>query len=398
MDQFVTEASAPIDPLTNPERLDALRESGLVDAEIEASFDRAVRHASRVLDAKVSLLSLVTDERQFFKAQVGLPEPTATERQTPLSHSFCQHVVRTGDPFVVEDAREHPLVKDNLAIPDLNVIAYLGVPVVTADGHVLGSFCAIQDSPRAWTDEDRQVLEDVAAGVISEINLRLALQRSQRAEEALGAALSEKDVLLREVNHRVKNLFSLVPAIVQMTARAGGDTDTVVAGIKSRVEALSRSHALMINAFSEDRGVSLDALVRAVLEPYASRSDAFVIDGPAVRLRSSDSNAMGLALHELATNAAKYGALLAPRGSVVIRWRIVEASDDADGKKRRLVLHWTETGGPDASCPPERNGFGTRLIDRLFALQKGAIERDWQEEGLAVAIDLPLHDKKGMSG
>lgn len=149
MDQIAAQPRTAIDPVRNPERLGALRESGLMDSEIEASFDRAVRHASRVLDAKVSLLSLVTEERQFFKAQIGLPEWAATERQTPLSHSFCQHVVRTGDSFVVEDAREHPLVKDNLAIPDLGVIAYLGVPVVTADGHVLGSFCAIQDSPRA---------------------------------------------------------------------------------------------------------------------------------------------------------------------------------------------------------------------------------------------------------
>lgn len=378
------------DILGDPARLQALRETGLVDSEVEASFDRAVRHASRVLGTKVSLLSLVTDEKQFFKAQVGLPEPTAGERETPLSHSFCQHVVRTGEPFVVEDAREHPLVRDNRAVPELGVIAYLGVPVVASTGHVLGSFCAIQDSPRAWTDEDKQVLEDVAAGVVSEINLRIALGRAHRIEAELADALAEKDVLLHEVNHRVKNLFALVPAIVQMSARAGGDTETVVSGIRSRVAALARSHALTLNAFSEDRGMSLDALVRAVLEPYADRSDAFAIDGPAVRLRSSDGNAMGLALHELATNAAKYGALLSDRGRVAIRWRVVPGEGDG---ARRLVLEWIERGGPDASALPTRQGFGTRLIDRLFGTQGGSIERVWSVKGLEVRIDLPFPEQ-----
>jgi signal transduction histidine kinase len=92
----------------------------------------------------VALVSLVDRERQFFKSSVGLPAPWATSRETPLSHSFCQHVVSSDRHLSVADARTHPLLRDNLAIADLGAIAYLGIPLTTAEGFTLGSFCAIE--------------------------------------------------------------------------------------------------------------------------------------------------------------------------------------------------------------------------------------------------------------
>ena len=83
---------------------------------------------TRQLGVPVALVSLVDDERQFFPGQVGLPDPWCDSRQTPLSHSFCQHVVRSGEPLIIEDSRLEPLVQHNLAITDLNVIAYAGMP------------------------------------------------------------------------------------------------------------------------------------------------------------------------------------------------------------------------------------------------------------------------------
>ncbi|MEM0900033.1 MAG: GAF domain-containing protein [Pseudomonadota bacterium] len=159
-----------------------------MDSPIEDTFDRAVRLATRILGAPVGLLSLVDGERQFFKAQIGLPEPSATDRQTPLTHSFCQHVVAANAPLSVRDAREDPLVKDNLAIPDLGVIAYLGVPVHAPSGHVLGSFCAIQSEPRDWTAQEREALEDIAATIETEIALRKEIERSSKMERAASAA------------------------------------------------------------------------------------------------------------------------------------------------------------------------------------------------------------------
>ena len=99
-------------PLHNPDRLRALSATALLDSKPEQAFDRLTRLAARVLGAPVSLVSLVDRDRQFFKSAEGLAEPWLSERQTPLSHSFCQHVVTTNAPLVVTDARDHPLVCD----------------------------------------------------------------------------------------------------------------------------------------------------------------------------------------------------------------------------------------------------------------------------------------------
>jgi len=126
----------------------------------------------------VALVSLVDSDRQFFKSCIGLAEPWASERETPLSHSFCQHVVRSRRPLVISDAREHPLLRNNLAIRDLGVIAYAGVPLISGRGQVLGTLCVIDHKPRHWTPEQIEILSNLAGSVLSEILLR-AVQRNQ---------------------------------------------------------------------------------------------------------------------------------------------------------------------------------------------------------------------------
>ncbi|WP_205697873.1 GAF domain-containing protein [Conexibacter sp. SYSU D00693] len=162
---------AVADVARDQERLTALRSSGLLDAGPAPQFDRIAELVRQVLNVPVALVSLVEHDRQYFCALPGLPEPWASARETPLSHSFCQHVVMRRAPLVVPDAREEPLVQDNLAIPDLGVIAYLGVPIVTHDGHALGSLCAIDDKPRHWTADQVELLEALAASVVSEVEL-----------------------------------------------------------------------------------------------------------------------------------------------------------------------------------------------------------------------------------
>ena len=165
--------------LEAPERLAALAETGLLDSPEQTALDRYVRLVRNALGAPVGLVSLVDDHRQFFSSAAGLPEPWASKRETPLSHSFCKHVVAQQSELIVPDAPEHPLVKDNLAIPDLGVKAYAGVPIRTADGHVLGSFCAVDVQPREWTDRELTILRDLAEGVGEVMDL---LRRARRAE------------------------------------------------------------------------------------------------------------------------------------------------------------------------------------------------------------------------
>ena len=124
--------------IRNPARLAALRRTALLDTPPEEAFDRLTRLAARILNAPLALISLVDEDRQFFKSSQGLAEPWASRRETPLSHSFCQHVVGRGESLVIEDARQHPLVRDNPAIAELGVVGYLGIPLRTSDGCVLG--------------------------------------------------------------------------------------------------------------------------------------------------------------------------------------------------------------------------------------------------------------------
>jgi signal transduction histidine kinase len=170
----------------DPDRLAALQAVAMLDTPTEESFDRLTWLATRFVGAPVALVTLIDADRQFFKSSLGLPEPWLSRRETPLSYSICQYNRFAGEPLVIADARKDPLLKENLAVVDLNVIAYLGIPLVTPDGYVLGSFCVIDTTrPRPWSEEDVTVIKDLGAAVMTEIHLRTEIKARQKAEEAL---------------------------------------------------------------------------------------------------------------------------------------------------------------------------------------------------------------------
>lgn len=138
----------------------------------DPSFDRYARLVRHSLRVPVALVSIVEAERQVFPGAEGLPEAYQRARQTPLSHSFCQHVVADSEPLVVPDAREDPRLRDNLAIEDLDVLAYAGWPLRDHNGRVIGSLCAIDSEPRDWTEQEVRMLEDLAASCSAEIAQR----------------------------------------------------------------------------------------------------------------------------------------------------------------------------------------------------------------------------------
>jgi two-component system, cell cycle sensor histidine kinase and response regulator CckA len=160
-------------PTAASQRLAALARAALLDTPPEEAFDRLTRMATRLLGAPVSLLTLITDDRQFFKSAMGLPEPWASRRSAPLSRSFCRQVAVSGEPLVVEDARRHPLLGSNPEVRELGWISYAGVPLVTRDGGVAGSFSVVDGMPRLWSERDVALLHDLAACAAAEIELRL---------------------------------------------------------------------------------------------------------------------------------------------------------------------------------------------------------------------------------
>jgi serine phosphatase RsbU (regulator of sigma subunit) len=166
--------------LADRERLRSLQRV-CVGAEPDEAFDRFASLVKRLLGVPVALVSLVDDQHQYFPGQTGLPEPWGTKRETPLTHSFCQFVVIEGRPKVFPDARIYAQVRDNLAIPDLGVVAYAGMPLTDGDGRVLGSLCAIDTTPRAWSANELEVLQDLAEACSSELRLRIARELAEDA-------------------------------------------------------------------------------------------------------------------------------------------------------------------------------------------------------------------------
>lgn len=164
-----------------------LREIGLLDTDDAGPFDNLTTLASRVLGAPVSLVSIIdeAEDRQYFKSAIGLGEPWASQRQTPLSHSFCQHVAKTNAPLIVDDARIHETVKSNLAIPDLGVIGYLGVPIHSPDQKPIGALCVIDPKVREWSDDDLNTMVDFARVVDDAIRAlaKVRLSESFRIEQ-----------------------------------------------------------------------------------------------------------------------------------------------------------------------------------------------------------------------
>lgn len=196
---------------------------------------------------------------------------------------------------------------------------------------------------------------------------------------ALKASEERHKLLAAELNHRIKNLLTLVQAIVGQTLRAGGDVAQAFhAQISERLVALAKAQDSLMKTTSAE--ADLDALVRSVLKPHGL-GERVRVDGPPVRLADRAAMAFALAVHELATNAVKYGALSADGGRVDLSWRF------ADGL---LHFEWREVGGPEVS-PPTRRGFGSHVIERaLSGYLSGETKIAYRPEGVVVTLAAPI--------
>lgn len=171
-------ASVPaVARIDDPERLAALERLDLLEAKPGAGFDHYTSLAAKELGAPVALVSLVDSQRQFFLSRIASREPLASADETPLSYSFCRHAVERGEPLVIADAREDPLVRDNPAIDEFGIVAYAGAPILTSDDQPLGTLCVMDHEPREWTPEQVRLLSDLAGAVALEIEQRAKRRR-----------------------------------------------------------------------------------------------------------------------------------------------------------------------------------------------------------------------------
>jgi PAS domain S-box-containing protein len=190
-------------------------------------------------------------------------------------------------------------------------------------------------------------------------------------------------LLVNELNHRVKNALATVQAIAAQSLRGSDVSDEIRARFMSRLMALSRANDVLV---AENwTGANLMAIATDVASPHGME-ERFTIEGPPVRLAPQTATAMALGLHELATNAAKYGALSAPEGRVALTWTL----DGDEGSERKFSMTWRESGGP-AVKPPGTSGFGTRLIERGLAGElRGQTKLHYATEGLVFTLVAPV--------
>jgi PAS domain S-box-containing protein len=217
-------------------------------------------------------------------------------------------------------------------------------------------------------------LKRIDGSVAGIVGISLDMTERRQAEERMR-------LLAREVDHRAKNLLGVVQSLVQLTR--GNDVAGFKAAVSGRIQALARAHSLL--AESRWEGVDVETIVREELAPFTrTGAERIRVSGPPVRLRPAASQAFALALHELATNGAKYGALSVENGALEVVWRFPLADGD-----RRLELVWTERGGPPVT-PPSREGFGSTVVRTSVERQlAGEISFDWSPDGLRCRIAVP---------
>jgi len=226
-------------------------------------------------------------------------------------------------------------------------------------------------------------IRDSAGRITSWAGISLDITAFRRSEE-------QRQLLIRELNHRVKNLFAVLSGMIAMSARTARDPRELADALRGRLMALSRAHELIQPALAAeltDRSASLRDLISLVLEPHLlPGAERLHVEGPDIHIAASVATALALTLHELATNAVKYGALSTPDGRLDITW----SREDA-----HLVLTWAEAGGPLVAGPPARSGFGSQLARITVSRQLGgAITFNWHPTGLHIVLTADLRHLK----
>ena len=258
---------------------------GAGDVGVDESFDRYARIVRHALDVPVALVSLVERDRQVFVGAVGLEPEYQESRQTPLTHSFCQWVVHDQAPVVTSDARLDERLRDNLAIPDLGVVAYAGPPLRDHTGRIIGSLCAIDTEPREWDEAALQILGDLAAACSTEIAQRsmrtLATRTAQEAE-----SLSRRSAVLLALSQSLSTVRSLAEVAIAVEQVAVEHLGCLRAGLWLTDDGSpSRAADLPLRAFEVGQ-----------LNYVAQLSDSWHSAQLNRVLRADDSNPLGEAL------------------------------------------------------------------------------------------------------
>jgi PAS domain S-box-containing protein len=244
------------------------------------------------------------------------------------------------------------------------------------DAYTVESRFVRKDGSRGWVRVSSTALRDASGAFLYAVRIVEDITERKRAEE-------RQKLLIDELNHRVKNTLATVQSLAWQSKREVGTAEEAQERFQARLLALSRTHNLLNETSWE--GASLRDVLANELEPYGAGADRLRLDGPDVQLPASIAVVLGMAVHELATNAAKYGSLSSGAGQVRVAWSV----ERRDGVPT-LLLAWREAGGPDVR-PPERLGFGSRLIRQTITQElMGVLDLRFEPDGVCCTMAVPL--------
>jgi signal transduction histidine kinase len=322
--------------LDSPLRLHALDEVDVYPGAPADAFAVYVRLVARFLDVPTALVTFVRDDCQFFPAAVGLEEPWATRRQTPLSLSFCRLVVTTDEDLVVTDATSDARVRDNVAVSELGIHAYLGVPLRAPGGEPLGALCAVDNRPRAWSAADLATMHDIADAVTTTIALRTSEHRRAR--------------LAADASHELRTPLTRLRFELDDLAHSAS-VDAAVARLREVNEAVDS----MARAVSRDRMRGIDVDLVSVCHDVVSQRD--LAAAPVLIAGTST-----VVVHSLRAIVHHVVALLV--GAFAEQpLAIIVGGDDDTG---RIEIHTAAAPADPSVIAPIRRLLGEQLGGRLI--------------------------------
>jgi two-component sensor histidine kinase len=294
---------------------------------------------------------------------------------TPRNYSPCGITLDLRTPVLVQRPER---VYDWLVTANVSLPECLLVPLYLGGKDPLGTLWIVAGREPHFDSSHSEIMLDLAA--FTGIAVRMV-----HNEQRLREAVEQQETITCEMNHRVRNLFAVAEALLRSSGSAAKTPKELAEKLSTRLHALAAAHRLVRPAFTEAgelREVTdLADLLRTILRPYP-QFGAGGLEGPKVDLRSGVANSLALIFHELATNAAKYGALSVATGRVDVAWSAQEGN---------MIIEWNECDGPRVNGVPCTKGFGSALAEKtIVAGMGGAVSYLWKPDGLAVRLSIPL--------
>ena len=215
-----------VSAINDKDRIDAVQRTRLLDTPPEESFDRLTRLAAKLIGVPATFISLVDQKRDFYKSCFGFGEPLSTTRQLE-GRTFCHYAIVSSGPLLIDDTLADPIFRDVPTVQSLGVRAYAGIPLITDDDQAIGSFCAIDFKPRAWSPLDLEILQELAASALREIKLRAAVLEAETHARSAEQAVRSREEVLAVVAHDLRTPLNFIKMVTQAVADAPDSKENV---------------------------------------------------------------------------------------------------------------------------------------------------------------------------